>query len=113
MKHYTLFREYLPGITVGTVDLSTCEKVATIELPWNDNKVGKSCIPEGEYLVQRDKFGKHTWFRIPEVKGRTFIEIHEGSRPQHSLGCVLLDKVDLQDWLLDCNGEDFKLTITS
>lgn len=113
MKHYTLFRDYLPGITVGTLELSNCEKIATIELPWNDNKVGESCIPEGEYLVKRDKFGKHTWFNIPEVKGRTFIEIHEGSRPQHSQGCILLDIIDLQDLLLDSKGQDFKITITS
>ena len=48
MKHYRLFRDYLPGITVGILELSNCQKIATIELPWNDNIVGQSCIPEGD-----------------------------------------------------------------
>ncbi len=113
MKHYTLYRDYQKDRTLGTVELSTCDKIETIELPWNENKVGISCIPEDEYLVKRDKHGKHTWFKIPTVEGRSFIEIHVGHKPSHSQGCILLDVIDLQDLLLDTNGEDFKLTITS
>ena len=108
---YILQRSYQDGITRGWIQLSTGQILDTIELPWKENKVGQSCIPEGRYLVKRDKHGKHTWFKIPNVKGRTFIEIHEGSKPSHSLGCILLDKIDLQDLLLDTMGEDFYLTI--
>ena len=112
MKRLELKRTYQEGVTTGVIQLSRTS-IYTIELPWNDNKVGESCIPEDEYLVQRDKFGKHTWFRIPNVEGRSFIEIHEGSKPSHSLGCILLDIIDLQDLLLETKGEDFLLNIYS
>lgn len=112
MKQLTLTRKYLSDRTTGKILLSN-HYLETLELPWRDNKVGRSCIPEGEYLIKRDKYGKHTWFRIPLVVGRTYIEIHEGHKPSHSLGCILLDKVDLQDLLLETKGEDFTLKITS
>lgn len=110
-REYILQRSYLNGITKGTIELSTGVIINTIELPWKNNQVGESCIPEKRYLVKRDKHGKHTWFKIPNVEGRTFIEIHQGSKPSHSLGCVLLDIIDLQDLLLDTEGKDFYLTI--
>lgn len=110
-NEYTLYRNYLKSVTKGTIELTTGVIINTIELPWNNNEVGVSCIPEGRYLVKRDKHGKHTWFKIPNVKGRTFIEMHEGWKPEHSLGCVLADKIDLQDLLLDSRGKDFYLTI--
>lgn len=113
MKTYTLLREYKEDRTTGTVELSNCEFINTLELPWNDNKVGKSCIPEGEYVVKRDQQGKHTWFNLPEVDGRSFIEWHIGHKPSHSLGCLLSDIIDLQDLLLDTKGKDFKLIIKS
>lgn len=110
---YTLYRDYKKDRTIGKVELSNCNIIDILELPWNDNKVGESCIPEGEYLVQRDKHGKHTWFKLVEVKGRSFIEWHIGHKPSHSLGCLLSDIIDLQDLLLDTKGEDFKLIIKS
>jgi hypothetical protein len=110
---YTLKRTYQRDKTIGEIELSDCSKITTIELPWNDNKIGESCIPEGEYLVKRDKYGKHTWFKIVDVEGRSFIEIHEGYKPSHSQGCILLDVVELQNLLLDTKGKDFRLIITS
>ena len=112
MKQYILERTYKVDRTVGTLRLTTGDIITSLELPWNDNKVGASCIPEGEYHVSRDKHGKHTWFKIKYVEGRSFIEIHVGHKPQHSQGCILFDVVELQDLLLDCGGEDFKLLIT-
>lgn len=112
MKELTLTRKYGIGITRGEIPME-CSTIKTIELPWNENKVGQSCIPEGQYLVKRDKHGKHQWFNIPEVKGRTFIEIHEGHKPSHSQGCILADILDLQDLMLETRGEDFILNITS
>jgi len=112
MKEYILLRTYEADRTTGYIELSN-SSIDTLELPWNDNKVGLSCIPEGEYIVKRDKHGKHTWFNIPQVHGRTFIEIHEGHKPSHSQGCILLDIVDLQDLMLDSKGESFRLIIKS
>lgn len=111
MKEYTLQRTYLSGITKGTIELSDCSLINSIELPWNNNKVGISCIPKGKYYVERDKTGKHQWFRVKDVPGRTFIEIHEGHKPSHSQGCILFDIIDLQDLMIDSGGEDFWLNI--
>lgn len=112
MKTYKLIRTYQDDRTVGTLELSNCKTITSLELPWVNNEVGRSCIPAGEYLVKRDRYGKHTWFKIMDVPGRTFIEIHTGYKPQHSQGCILFDLLELQDLLLDCKGEDFKLIIT-
>lgn len=111
MRTYTLTRKAEQDRTVGKIVLENCNVITSLELPWNDNKVGQSCIPTGEYLVKRDRTGKHQWFRIVNVPNRTFIEIHEGHKPNHSQGCILFDTVELQDLLLDTRGEDFKLII--
>lgn len=111
MKELTLYRTYRATETIGRIKLSNGCNVSTLELPWRDNEIGKSCIPEGKYVVKRDRFGKHTWFNIPKVEGRTFIEIHEGYKPHHSQGCILMDVIELQDLLLDTKGEDFYLNV--
>jgi len=49
----------------------------TIELPWLDNAVGKSCIPEGVYTMKPYSSQKHpnVW-QYQNVKGRTACLIH-------------------------------------
>ena len=113
MKTYILKRQYFDGITKGEIELISGKILNTIELPYRDNEIGISCIPNDEYLVTRDRHGKHTWFKIPNVNGRSFIEIHVGHKPSHSQGCILLDVVDLQDLLLETRGENFILIIES
>lgn len=83
----------------------------TLELPWRDNAKGISCIPEGTYTVKRDVHGKHTWFSVQDVPNRTYIEIHEGYKPEHSQGCILMSLIDLQDLMIYTQGEDFILEI--
>ena len=111
MREYNLKRNYKSDRTVGRLQLSNGKTITSLELPWRDNLVGRSCIPSGDYVVKRDKHGKHQWFKVMDVPNRTFIEIHEGYKPQHSQGCILFDTVELQDLMLDCKGEDFKLSI--
>lgn len=64
----------------------------TIELPWKDNQVNKSCIPTGTYTYQKIMRSSNNepalWLR--NVKDRTEILIHQGTKPQHSQGCILL-----------------------
>jgi hypothetical protein len=114
MNSYKLIRDYREHDTIGTIQLK-CRLgfVSTIERPWLDNQVGISCIPEGIYEVHRDRHGRHTWFKVLDVKDRTFIEIHEGYKVSHSAGCLLLDLLELQDLLLDTRGLPFILEITS
>lgn len=99
-------------MTVGNLELSTGQIITSLERPWLDNQVSVSCIPKGIYKVTRDKTGKHTWFRLEHVEGRTFIEIHEGYRVEHSEGCILFSLIELQDLMIDTKGEDFELEIT-
>ena len=63
---------------------------ATIELPWNDNQVQVSCIPEGRYPIEKRysrKFGWHLW--VKGVEGRTLILIHPANDALQELqGCI-------------------------
>ena len=71
----------------------------SLEPHWNDNRIGLSCIPTGDYLC--------VWHRSPRygpvylvtgVPNRTFILTHPGNvggdknrgRKTHTLGCILL-----------------------
>jgi hypothetical protein len=65
----------------------------TCEDPWNDNKVGISCIPEGAYSVlphSGEKY-KNVW-RLREVPGRSDILIHNGNSIADTRGCILVGK---------------------
>jgi hypothetical protein len=114
VRRYKLIREYREYDTVGTIQLkNSAGTITTLERPWLNNKPNVSCIPEGTYEVHRDRHGRHTWFKILDVKDRTFIEIHEGYKVSHSAGCTLLELLELQDLLLDTHGLPFILEITS
>jgi hypothetical protein len=50
------------------------------ELPWRDNKTGKSCIPAGTYKVVWTKTPKHgECYQLENVKDRTAILVHKGN----------------------------------
>jgi hypothetical protein len=85
-----MYREYLPDRTKGYMVMPDGHELPTLEPPWRGNKVAESCIPEGIYVVRRDKIGRFRYYRLLDVKGRTNIEIHKGTRPSHSEGCILL-----------------------
>ena len=71
----------------------------TLELPWKNNDVGISCIPEGIYIAKRrysKKYRNH--MHITDVEGRSLILIHWGNyagsvnpKTGHSdiQGCIL------------------------
>lgn len=92
MKSYELIRSYLQDRTVGWIQSAGDGEfiAATLEPPWLDNAVNKSCIPEGVYTVRRDEAGRFQWYRVENVPGRTAIELHEGIVPGHSNGCILI-----------------------
>jgi len=75
---------------IGVVTLGGGMQFESMELLWDDNKVGASCIPAGFYKFKRDLFGRFQWFRVLDVPKRTHIEMHLGTIPSHSLGCILL-----------------------
>lgn len=76
--------------TAGTLILPDGSEFKTLERPWLNNRVNVSCIPTGRYIFKRDTHGKHQWFRLLNVEGRTDIEFHTGTKPSHSNGCILV-----------------------
>jgi hypothetical protein len=93
METLTLERVYLPDRTLGSIYRGSELICKTLELRWNDNKKSSSCIPEGTYKViqQPPKPDRpYPYFRLPVVTGRSGILIHRGTKPDHSLGCILV-----------------------
>lgn len=87
MQKFTLIRSYLKDRTIGYLQEI---ELYSLERPWLDNAPSISCIPEGTYLVQRDKAGKFQWYKVCDVVGRSNIEIHVGNSVKESEGCILL-----------------------
>jgi hypothetical protein len=54
--------------------------IYTIELPWNNNENGISCIPQGLYNLRVHNSAAHpNTFELLNVPNRTSILIHEGN----------------------------------
>ncbi len=131
----TLLRDYYADHTRGSLlvqdDLGnlvfTCQ---ALELPWRDNAFQVSCIPEGEYDVERRtsaKFKQH--FHVKGVPKRTFILLHPGNFTTDILGCILPGKrlthlnadavPDIEQTRITLNrllallGQSFRLSIRS
>lgn len=68
----------------------------TLERPWKSNKRGESCIPSGKYKVVADNTGKYRYWKVLDVPGRDFIEIHGGNYVRHSDGCILFG----EEWMI-------------
>jgi len=78
-----------PTHTEGSIYLPNGKTIYTLERPWLNNQTNISCIPGGVvYVVQRDHTGRHQWFSVLDVEGRTFIEMHEANRVEQLLGCI-------------------------
>lgn len=86
----TLTRTYFPE---GTNGMLFCEGqliAHTIELPWRQNARLVSCIPEGEYLIQKRYSAKFKWhLEITGVPGRSLILFHPANHALSQLnGCI-------------------------
>ncbi len=87
---WILERTYRADRTTGVFHAHHALLFETLELPWRENLLRVSCIPEGDYTVLRDRSGRHKWFRIldAEVAPRSAIEFHGASSVGDLLGCV-------------------------
>lgn len=83
-----LIRRYKDTHTEGKLIFPDGSYVYTLERPDLNNKPNISCIPEGEYLVDRDKTGRFQWYRFRNVHGRSHIEIHPANKVDQLMGCV-------------------------
>jgi hypothetical protein len=85
-----LLRKYHPNGTNGSLLLNGVGLCHTIELPWKDNKQGKSCIPEGRYELVKRYSPKFKWhLLVVEVPNRDLILIHPyNDALKEARGCI-------------------------
>ncbi len=85
-----LNRTYFPEGTQGVLEWNGTIVCYTIELPWLGNQRRISCIPEGEYILQKRFSPKFKWhFLLLEVPGRALILIHPANDAKlELLGCI-------------------------
>ncbi|MFD0762850.1 DUF5675 family protein [Lutibacter aestuarii] len=85
-----LHRNYFPNGTQGILKFNSKTICYTIELPWLKNQCRVSCIPEGEYILQKrfsKRFNKHIY--IKNVPGRNLILFHPANDAKKELqGCI-------------------------
>jgi hypothetical protein len=91
-----LVRKLNPNETLGTYividDYTKLYQCCCIELPWLNNERDKSCIPSGEYAVEKYNTTDHpNSFHILDVPDRDGILIHIGNfatgKQVDTLGC--------------------------
>jgi len=85
-----LNRTYFPEGTQGVLEWNGTIVCYTIELPWLGNQKRISCIPEGEYVLQRRFSPKFQWhLHLKNVPGRDLILIHPANVAKTELlGCI-------------------------
>lgn len=79
-------------VTLGLLLLDGEYLCCTLELPWKNNEINISCIPDGEYtarVIHSKKFDRKVVL-LDYVDGRTGIEIHNGNSTNDTLGCILV-----------------------
>ncbi|MGB3343998.1 MAG: DUF5675 family protein [Aequorivita sp.] len=85
-----LTRVYKRGGTNGTLTLNGHFVCFTIELPWKENEINFSCIPEGTYPLKArysPKFLNH--LEVKKVHNRSLILIHPANNAILELrGCI-------------------------
>lgn len=90
--HLTIHRTYYEEGTNGLLTMgANSEPVCyTIELPWRNNEVNRSCIPEGTYVLKRRYSNKFRWhLAIQDVPGRSYILLHPANHAARELkGCI-------------------------
>ncbi len=85
-----LLRTYHSMGVNGALLLEGKEICKTIELPWLQNRRRKSCIPEGQYALQKRFTPKFRWhFILFGVPDRSAILIHPANNAAFELkGCI-------------------------
>lgn len=85
-----LLRQYFNAGTNGGLYLNGTRLCYTIELPWLENQVGCSCIPEGTYTLRKRFSEKKKWhLEVLAVPGRSMILIHPANNAMKELqGCI-------------------------
>lgn len=85
-----LCRSYHKEGTNGTLFVFGKAIMHTIELPWKENEVGNSCIPEGTYRLRKRYSQRFKWHvEVMDVDERSFILFHPANNALKELrGCI-------------------------
>lgn len=85
-----LNRTYFPEGTQGTLEWNGTIVCHAIELPWLQNQKQISCVPEGEYVLEKRFSPKFQWhLHLINVPGRNLILIHPANDAKTELmGCI-------------------------
>lgn len=85
-----LLRTYYPKGTNGSLMVDGVGLCHTIELPWNNNKQGLSCIPEGKYELIKRYSPRFKWhLLVCNVPSRSLILIHPyNDASKQAKGCI-------------------------
>ena len=85
-----LLRTYFPKGTNGVISLNGKPVCNSIELPWLQNQHQISCVPEGEYELEKRYSPKFQWhLQLLNVPNRDLILIHPANDAQKELkGCI-------------------------
>ena len=85
-----LTRTYFPDGTNGKLESNGTFICYTIELPWKNNQVGFSCIPEGNYFIRKRYSAKYKWhLEVINVQDRKYILFHPANFALSELrGCI-------------------------
>ena len=90
--HLTIHRTYHAEGTNGLLTMGANSEPLcyTIELPWRNNELNRSCIPEGTYVLKRRYSPKFRWhIEVKDVPGRSYILIHPANHAARELkGCI-------------------------
>ena len=84
----TIKRKEYPTHCSGSAMMPDGSMLYTLEPPNLDNKPFVSCIPYGQYLNEHDYTGKHRYYKVLEVEGRTNIEHHPATKAEQLEGCI-------------------------
>lgn len=88
-------QDFLHNSTKGQL-LVNHKSFHTLELSWKDNQQNISCIPAGTYTFQKIQrtSNKQPALYLRDVTNRTEILIHQGNKPSHTQGCILIDNYE-------------------
>lgn len=94
MQEVLIKRSYQKmGAVIGmlTIDGVDHLPIFTLENPWLNNSPNISCIPAGDYLVERHYSPKYgNCYQVADVASRTHILFHAGNTAKDTKGCILL-----------------------